>query len=132
MDQNNLLAQNSTEGSHSEFGAAELRAVEEDASLHVYTEATPDPRDALSGPGFGGSAMGGGELPTLGAHLLENPELHALMTKKLEKTARSTARNKMNKTQQSKKESFRRTIEDDDNQSNFVYGGPGQKKYLKN
>ena len=54
------------------------------------------------------------------------------MSKKLEKTARSTARNKMNKTQQSKKESFRRTIEEDDNQSNFVYGGPGQKKYLKN
>ena len=55
------------------------------------------------------------------------------MAKKLEKTARSTAaRNKMNKTQQSKKESFRNAIEEDDDQSNFVYGGPGQRKYLKN
>ena len=73
MDQRHMLAQPSTEGSHSEFGAAELRAVEEDASLHIHTEATPDPQDALSGPGFGGSAVGDGELPTLGAHLLENP-----------------------------------------------------------
>jgi hypothetical protein len=68
-----MLAQNSTEGSHSEFGAAELRAVEEDAGLHIHTAATPDPRDTPSGPGFGGSAMGDGGLPTLGAHLVENP-----------------------------------------------------------
>ena len=73
MDQHNMLAQNSTEGSHSEFGTAELRAVEEDAGLHIPVEVTPDPRDAPSGPGFGVSAVGDGGLPTLGTHLVENP-----------------------------------------------------------
>ena len=66
-----MFAPNSTEGSHSELGPTELRAIEEDASLHMHTLTTPDVlKDNLAAT-LQDPANGDVELPDLGSHLVD-------------------------------------------------------------